>query len=248
MTCLNIIDSPFAMWWLIRLLVRTWLTQSYWRLDRLYSFSWGRLGPQWLMAVWNSSSNYLFHSWGGMVWASNQIRWRNLLESGARINAKNLLLTVAHHSRFVFPMRWLGQVLLQWCIGQILIRTRELMWILLSLVKGASLRLLHLLHVIVCLHLVSVIVVILPTSVLRSTQFWRILLVLKRWIYSYLIIKNWFILSMLNAHLFTLTCVISNLHWSLPQVRIWNDWSTFFGLKDHPLRILVSLICINSML
>lgn len=89
------------------------------------------------------------------------------------------------------------------------------MWGLLGQVEAAiSLGLLHLLHVVVRLHLVCVIVVVLPSSLLIlgcSQLLLPVLLVLKCRINPDLIVEHRLVFPMLHAHLFVLTGVISDL-------------------------------------
>lgn len=126
----------------------------------------------------------LFHRWLRLIWSRNQVRWRDMLKRWWRIDPKDLLLPVRpHHSRFIFSVRCLGQILLQLSIRQLLRGPWQLMWRLLSQVQITSLRLLHLLHIVISLHLIIVVIIILSILLLflrRShlQRTWAVLLVL----------------------------------------------------------------------
>jgi hypothetical protein len=146
----------------------------------------------------------------------------------------------------------LTQIVLQRGVRQILIGICQLVWGLLGQVEAAvSLGLLHLLHVVVRLHLVCVIVVVLPSSLLIlgcSQLLLPVLLVLKCRINPDLIVEHRLVFPMLHAHLFVLTGVISDLDWRLPQVGVWDDWAALLGLKDHSVRVLMTLVDIERVL
>ena len=119
------------------------------------------------MAVRYRATNDFFHCWLRLIWSRNQVRWWDMLKCWRWIDPKDLLLPVRpHNSRFIFPVRCLSQILLQLSIRQLLRGPWQLVRRLLSQVQITSLRLLHLLHVIIGLHLIIVVIIILSILLL----------------------------------------------------------------------------------
>ena len=144
-----------------------WTTKSDRGFNRSNSLSWRWLRSQGLMAVGYGSTDYLFHSRGWLIRSTYQVCLWHVLESRTWVDTKDLCLTgTSHNSSFIFPMRWLTQIVFQLSVRQTLLRSLKLMRSLLSEIKVAGLRLLHLLHVVIVLDLVSVILIILTRSLL----------------------------------------------------------------------------------
>ena len=206
------------------------------------------------------STNDLFHSWLRVIGPSYQIGRRHLLERRAGVNSQNLLLPVAaHHGGLILTVRGLAQIMLQLCTCQVWISDCVRCALRHIELTSRGCALLKLLHVIIGLHLVSIVVIVLsrvsPLLFLGNPELgWSnvlvhlLVLIVEPRINSDLIVKNWFVFSVLSCHLLLLVPMFSYLDRSLADVGLGHDRPGFLRLEDHTIWVLVRLIVLDRVL
>jgi hypothetical protein len=198
------------------------------------------------MAMWNCSSNNLFHSRCMGVLGTNKTWWS--LEYRAWVNSKHFWLTTSYYRCFILSVTWLGKVMFKLCIAKIFISALCQRLRIMGDVKIAlSVRLL--LRVKIRLNCISVIVkilmnILLSTVILICLNFHSLAWVLERRINSNLIVKNRLIFSMLDTQLFVLILVNCYLHRCLAYMCLLNR-STLLSLKLNIVHIHMIVLIVT---
>lgn len=205
-------------------------------------FTSGAWRSQTLMAVGNRSSDNLFHLTLLLAFCSYQTLWQiwNRIKCGAWVDTSHFL--VSNYASFVFSVSALCQILFDLCLASqtllawIINRTHCI--VIQSFIDH------WLLHVKVggCLDMVSIVIInlcqfmfvagcaLMTLSHLCVIQR-NLSLICYLLTHFQLIVDHWFVLSMLNTHLFGVIWCFSDLNWGLSHMHL--VWYVCICLPDQ---------------